>query len=46
MLIGALEHYIDCLELVNQRLPFGIAQIGVCFHPNDTNPMRYSIPDS
>lgn len=46
MLIGALEHYIDCLELVNQRLPFGIAQIGVCFHPNDKNPMRYSNPDS
>ncbi|KAL7989617.1 hypothetical protein Chor_012283 [Crotalus horridus] len=40
LLHGALEHYIDCLELVNQRLPFGIAQIGVCFHPNDTNPMR------
>ncbi|XP_032068012.1 DNA polymerase subunit gamma-2, mitochondrial [Thamnophis elegans] len=40
LLHGALEHYIDCLELVNQRLPFGIAQIGVCFHPNDKNPMR------
>ncbi|XP_070596457.1 DNA polymerase subunit gamma-2 [Erythrolamprus reginae] len=40
LLHGALEQYIDCLELVNQRLPFGIAQIGVCFHPNDKNPMR------
>ncbi|ETE73118.1 DNA polymerase subunit gamma-2, mitochondrial [Ophiophagus hannah] len=40
LLHGALEHYIDCLELVNQRLPFGIAQIGICFHPNDKNPMR------
>uniref|UniRef100_A0A8D2J788 DNA polymerase subunit gamma-2 n=1 Tax=Varanus komodoensis TaxID=61221 RepID=A0A8D2J788_VARKO len=32
LLHGALEHYVECLELVNKRLPFGIAQIGVCFH--------------
>nr|XP_012602796.1 DNA polymerase subunit gamma-2, mitochondrial isoform X2 [Microcebus murinus] len=30
---GALEHYVNCLELVNKRLPYGLAQIGVCFHP-------------
>uniref|UniRef100_A0A8D0BLN9 DNA polymerase subunit gamma-2 n=1 Tax=Salvator merianae TaxID=96440 RepID=A0A8D0BLN9_SALMN len=33
LLHGALEHYIGCLELVNKRLPFGVAQIGVCFPP-------------
>ncbi|XP_066092001.1 DNA polymerase subunit gamma-2 isoform X2 [Saccopteryx bilineata] len=33
LLHGALEHYVKCLDLVNQRLPYGLAQIGVCFHP-------------
>uniref|UniRef100_A0ACB8ELL5 DNA polymerase subunit gamma-2, mitochondrial n=1 Tax=Sphaerodactylus townsendi TaxID=933632 RepID=A0ACB8ELL5_9SAUR len=33
LLHGALEQYVDCLELVNKRLPFGVAQIGTCFHP-------------
>ncbi|XP_032175821.1 DNA polymerase subunit gamma-2, mitochondrial isoform X4 [Mustela erminea] len=33
LLHGALEHYVNCLDLVNKRLPFGLAQIGVCFHP-------------
>ncbi|XP_054833814.1 DNA polymerase subunit gamma-2, mitochondrial isoform X3 [Eublepharis macularius] len=32
LLQGALEQYVDCLELANKRLPFGTAQIGVCFH--------------
>uniref|UniRef100_A0A671FDD0 RNA helicase n=1 Tax=Rhinolophus ferrumequinum TaxID=59479 RepID=A0A671FDD0_RHIFE len=30
---GALEHYVHCLDLVNKKLPYGLAQIGVCFHP-------------
>ncbi|XP_074870637.1 DNA polymerase subunit gamma-2 [Carettochelys insculpta] len=33
LLHGALEQYISCLELVNKRLPCGLAQVGVCFHP-------------
>ncbi|XP_042303505.1 DNA polymerase subunit gamma-2, mitochondrial [Sceloporus undulatus] len=37
LLHGVLEHYIECLELVNKRLPFGIAQVGVCFHPVTKN---------
>ncbi|XP_072501537.1 DNA polymerase subunit gamma-2 isoform X2 [Notamacropus eugenii] len=28
---GALKHYVTCLDLVNKRLPYGLAQIGVCF---------------
>ncbi|XP_064378791.1 DNA polymerase subunit gamma-2 isoform X3 [Dromaius novaehollandiae] len=32
LLPGALAQYINCLELVNKRLPCGLAQIGVCFH--------------
>ncbi|KAM9006176.1 DNA polymerase subunit gamma-2 isoform 1-T1 [Sarcophilus harrisii] len=28
---GALKHYVNCLDLVNKRLPYGLAQIGVCF---------------
>nr|XP_003465979.1 DNA polymerase subunit gamma-2, mitochondrial [Cavia porcellus] len=30
---GALEHYVSGLDLVNKKLPYGLAQIGVCFHP-------------
>uniref|UniRef100_A0A5F9CG00 DNA polymerase subunit gamma-2 n=1 Tax=Oryctolagus cuniculus TaxID=9986 RepID=A0A5F9CG00_RABIT len=33
LLHGALEHYVSGLDLVNKRLPYGLAQIGVCFHP-------------
>ncbi|XP_029402040.1 DNA polymerase subunit gamma-2, mitochondrial isoform X2 [Mus pahari] len=33
LLHGALEHYVNCLDLVNRKLPYGLAQIGVCFHP-------------
>ncbi|TKC47141.1 hypothetical protein EI555_009124 [Monodon monoceros] len=33
LLHGALEHYVNYLDLLNKRLPFGLAQIGVCFHP-------------
>ncbi|KAM9119472.1 DNA polymerase subunit gamma-2 [Pangshura tecta] len=33
LLHGALEQYINCLELVNKKLPCGLAQVGVCFHP-------------
>ncbi|XP_077184547.1 DNA polymerase subunit gamma-2 [Paroedura picta] len=37
LLCGALQQYVTCLELVNKRLPFGVAQIGVCFHPVKNN---------
>ncbi|XP_036307412.1 DNA polymerase subunit gamma-2, mitochondrial isoform X2 [Pipistrellus kuhlii] len=33
LLHGALKQYVNCLDLVNKRLPYGLAQIGVCFHP-------------
>ncbi|KAB0402604.1 hypothetical protein E2I00_009644, partial [Balaenoptera physalus] len=33
LLHGALQHYVNYLDLINKRLPFGLAQIGVCFHP-------------
>ncbi|XP_075034084.1 DNA polymerase subunit gamma-2 [Mixophyes fleayi] len=33
LLYGALLHYTPCLELVNRKLPFGIAEVGKCFHP-------------
>ncbi|XP_075702631.1 DNA polymerase subunit gamma-2 [Rhinoderma darwinii] len=32
LLYGALLHYVDCLELVNRKLPLGIAEVGKCFH--------------
>ncbi|KFP75504.1 hypothetical protein N311_12897, partial [Apaloderma vittatum] len=32
LLPGALAQYVSCLELMNKRLPCGLAQIGVCFH--------------
>ncbi|KAM4030452.1 DNA polymerase subunit gamma-2 isoform 1-T3 [Anomaloglossus baeobatrachus] len=32
LLQGALSHYVSCLELVNHKLPFGVAEVGKCFH--------------
>ncbi|XP_056405794.1 DNA polymerase subunit gamma-2, mitochondrial isoform X2 [Hyla sarda] len=32
LLHGALSHYAACLELVSGKLPFGIAEVGKCFH--------------
>ncbi|NWX19372.1 DPOG2 polymerase, partial [Aegotheles bennettii] len=31
LLPGALAQYVSCLELMNRRLPCGLAQVGVCF---------------
>ncbi|KAJ8283654.1 hypothetical protein COCON_G00025040 [Conger conger] len=33
LLQGALEQYLPSLELVNRRLPFGLAETGVCYQP-------------
>ncbi|XP_036054305.1 DNA polymerase subunit gamma-2, mitochondrial [Onychomys torridus] len=44
LLHGALEHYVNGLDLVNRRLPYGLAQIGVCFHPvSDTKQIPSSV---
>lgn len=32
---AALEQYVPSLELVNRKLPFGLAESGVCFQPTD-----------
>ncbi|XP_029363498.1 DNA polymerase subunit gamma-2, mitochondrial [Echeneis naucrates] len=32
---GALEQFIPSLELVNRKLPFGLAETGLCFQPSD-----------
>ncbi|NXU54858.1 DPOG2 polymerase, partial [Turnix velox] len=32
LLPGVLAQYTSCLEMVNKRLPCGLAQVGVCFH--------------
>nr|XP_046265538.1 DNA polymerase subunit gamma-2, mitochondrial [Scatophagus argus] len=31
---GALQQFVPSLELVNNRLPFGLAETGVCFQPS------------
>ncbi|CAI9594839.1 unnamed protein product [Staurois parvus] len=33
LLYGALYCYPSCLELLNRKLPFGIAEVGRCFQP-------------
>ncbi|XP_052611892.1 DNA polymerase subunit gamma-2, mitochondrial isoform X3 [Peromyscus californicus insignis] len=44
LLHGALEHYVNGLDLVNRKLPYGLAQIGVCFHPvSDTKQIPSSV---
>uniref|UniRef100_A0A3Q3M5Z1 Polymerase (DNA directed), gamma 2, accessory subunit n=1 Tax=Labrus bergylta TaxID=56723 RepID=A0A3Q3M5Z1_9LABR len=32
---GALEQFVPSLELVNRKLPFGLAETGLCFHPGE-----------
>uniref|UniRef100_A0A672YN54 Polymerase (DNA directed), gamma 2, accessory subunit n=1 Tax=Sphaeramia orbicularis TaxID=375764 RepID=A0A672YN54_9TELE len=32
---GALEQFVPSLELVNRKLPFGLAETGLCFQPAD-----------
>uniref|UniRef100_A0A8C0V7U8 RNA helicase n=1 Tax=Cyanistes caeruleus TaxID=156563 RepID=A0A8C0V7U8_CYACU len=41
---GALAQYVSCLELVNRRLPCGLAQIGVCFHSVPKS--EHSVPEN
>ncbi|XP_034400295.1 DNA polymerase subunit gamma-2, mitochondrial isoform X2 [Cyclopterus lumpus] len=31
---GALEQFVPSLELVNRKLPFGLAESGLCFQPS------------
>ncbi|KAM9296593.1 DNA polymerase subunit gamma-2 [Gastrophryne carolinensis] len=33
LLQGILQAYPPCLQLMNRKLPFGIAEVGRCFHP-------------
>ncbi|XP_066521441.1 DNA polymerase subunit gamma-2 [Hoplias malabaricus] len=33
LLHGALEQYVPSLQLINRKLPFGLAETGVCFRP-------------
>ncbi|KAE8577432.1 hypothetical protein XENTR_v10004566 [Xenopus tropicalis] len=33
LLYGALMEYVPSMELLNKKLPFGLAEIGKCFHP-------------
>lgn len=35
LLDGALEQYVSSLELVNRKLPFGLAEAGLCLQPSD-----------
>uniref|UniRef100_A0A3Q2E824 Polymerase (DNA directed), gamma 2, accessory subunit n=1 Tax=Cyprinodon variegatus TaxID=28743 RepID=A0A3Q2E824_CYPVA len=32
LLQGALENFVSSLEMVNRKLPFGLAEMGPCFH--------------
>nr|XP_001922359.2 DNA polymerase subunit gamma-2, mitochondrial [Danio rerio] len=40
LLQGALQQYIQALELVNRTLPFGLAETGLCY--NFDNQLRHS----
>ncbi|XP_038133962.1 DNA polymerase subunit gamma-2, mitochondrial [Cyprinodon tularosa] len=35
LLQGALENFVSSLEMVNRKLPFGLAEMGPCFQPSD-----------
>lgn len=32
---GALTQYIPSLELMNRKLPFGLAETGLCYRPEE-----------
>ncbi|KAM9363203.1 DNA polymerase subunit gamma-2 [Symphorus nematophorus] len=32
---GALEEFVPSVELINRKLPFGLAETGLCFQPSD-----------
>lgn len=34
LLSGALEQFVPSVELVNRKLPFGLAETGLCFQPS------------
>ncbi|XP_078081901.1 DNA polymerase subunit gamma-2 isoform X3 [Mustelus asterias] len=36
LLQGAIQEYVKSLSLVNRKLPFGLAEIGVCYQPFPT----------
>ncbi|KAF3687477.1 DNA polymerase subunit gamma-2, mitochondrial [Channa argus] len=35
LLQGAMEQFVPSLELINRKLPFGLAETGLCFQPSD-----------
>ncbi|KAF7711243.1 DNA polymerase subunit gamma-2, mitochondrial isoform X1 [Silurus meridionalis] len=37
LLQGALAQYVPSLELMNRKLPFGLAETGLCYQPEDAN---------
>ncbi|XP_060774930.1 DNA polymerase subunit gamma-2, mitochondrial isoform X1 [Neoarius graeffei] len=37
LLQGALAQYVPSLELVNRKLPFGLAETGLCYRPEDND---------
>ncbi|KAI4894848.1 hypothetical protein NFI96_018293 [Prochilodus magdalenae] len=36
LLQGALEQYVPLLELINRKLPFGLAETGLCYYQPET----------
>ncbi|XP_014893467.1 DNA polymerase subunit gamma-2, mitochondrial isoform X1 [Poecilia latipinna] len=54
LLQGALEQFVPSLEMVNKKLPFGLAESGPCFQPSDgcsaeitqTSPVLFCSPRS
>ncbi|RVE76624.1 hypothetical protein OJAV_G00010620 [Oryzias javanicus] len=37
LLTGALQQFVPSLELVNRKLPFGLAETGLCFQPSSAS---------
>ncbi|KAJ8264113.1 hypothetical protein GJAV_G00145330 [Gymnothorax javanicus] len=44
LLRGALEQYLPSLQLVNRRLPFGLAETGVCYQPLERESDGFGCP--
>uniref|UniRef100_A0A8C5WLD0 DNA polymerase gamma 2, accessory subunit n=1 Tax=Leptobrachium leishanense TaxID=445787 RepID=A0A8C5WLD0_9ANUR len=44
LLYGALQQYASCLDLMNKKLPLGLAEVGECFRPIPDGSHETSLP--
>ncbi|MEQ2174814.1 hypothetical protein GOODEAATRI_011627 [Goodea atripinnis] len=46
LLQGALEQFVPSMEMVNKKVPFGLAETGLCFQPSDVSGCSIEVPEN